>query len=169
MKTLTLLLFFVTAASLSAQTKQIAHRSHSGTSATFVLSATPDNLGLGFNYEPYQEPDTLTVIDSTEIQKPSLLPPAKPLPAIVPAKPAEPEPPQKPEPQTEPSTEMEESAPSISKERSSDGTSRSVSALHSGLSRDAQSGSLVLLALGLAIPAFAFAVRGMRAGRKEDE
>ena len=155
MKLLTLLLLFVTAATLSAQTKQIAHRSHSGAPSTFVLSATPDNLGIGFHYEP--EPDTLTVIDSAQIQKPALLPPAEPAPAIVPKKPVEP----KPVKTTEPAAE-----PSISKKRSQAEGSEPMSQANS--SKDLGTGSLTWLLLGCVLPAIAFAARGFFGGKNEE-
>lgn len=153
MKLLTLLLLFVTAATLSAQTKQIAHRSHSGAPSTFVLSATPDNLGIGFHYEPEPEPDTLTVIDSVQAQKPS------PAPAIVPPQPAEPEPVQTTEPAAE---------PSISKEQSQAGSSAPVSMSRVNSSKDLEKGSLTWLLLGCVLPAIAFAARGFFGERNEE-
>lgn len=60
MKLLTLLAFFVTATLLSAQTKQIAHRSHGGSPETFSLHASEDNFGL---FEPPPSIDS-SAIDS---------------------------------------------------------------------------------------------------------
>jgi hypothetical protein len=59
-KTILSFALFISLTSLSAQTKKIAHRSHSGKNETFRLKSSGDNFGLapGNTTKPVKDPNT---------------------------------------------------------------------------------------------------------------
>lgn len=96
MKTLIALLLLVGATGLSAQTKRIAHRSHSGADNTMTLICQ-DNFGLGpMPHDPRTfEPDSVQMIDSAQSASGTVpaVPPFTPVPPTLPILPARPLPP----------------------------------------------------------------------------
>ncbi len=162
-KVLTLLLFIVTATMLNAQTKQIAHRSHSGSAETFSLAANSSNLGISPEYYRL-EPDTIQVIDSTEIPPRATTPPAAPVVPAKPATPAEPEPvkPETTTPEAAPATKEEQPEPSISKENVVAPTSSPAQAYRSESSKSGRNSSLFWLAFGLFLPAIVIGAVSIR-------
>ena len=59
----------VIAASASAQTKRIAHRSHSGSAATFRPTAGPDNFGIDTRYVRHLDSADRAMRDSLQKQR----------------------------------------------------------------------------------------------------
>lgn len=176
----TLLLFVLGATSMTAQTKRIAHRSHSGSDNSLTLDGS-SNFGLGSEPHFWIEPDTLRAIDSIPPAPmpeslPSAVPPAPPSPT-------KPEAPETPGQQVEPSaTEQPNSSGKHDSVESptTPGISNGSEAAPSGTTHTAQvmenrstenhnrEGRLTWLALALALPATGLVLFGaMRRNRSD--
>ena len=167
MNVLTLLLMFVTVSVMSAQTKQIAHRSHSGSKATFSLSANADNMGIDPIVFQRFKPDTTELVDSTE-NAPSVIdpaPPETPEPAAQPVPPSEPEKPES-ELQVKPglqSSHNEKNAqPVVSKQQESPPSSSPTQAYLHTVPQDQNISSVFWLAMGLLVPAVVISAVSIR-------
>lgn len=149
---LTATLVFVTSVALSAQTKFVAHKSHSGTSETFTL-AQPGNMGLPSNY--FEDP----VIDTTEQDSTGITPPSTPQNAL--QNHLSPTIPDSTQQMVEP--ESDSTKPNMSNEQ---GTPAKGSAMNEekGSERFSERGGsgLLLLALGLGLPIAGITLRAIR-------
>lgn len=177
MKTLIALLLLVGATGLSAQTKRIAHRSHSGADNTMTLICQ-DNFGLGpMPHDPRLfEPDSLQMIDSAQSASgtaPSV-PSVTPVPPAPPKLPARPLPPSTPE--VGPDSTRKPASPSgtdsdtvpapanISGENNGKPARRveNVSAASENRENREEKGRLLWLALALGVPAAGVVLYGIR-------
>lgn len=169
MKTLIALLLLVGATGLSAQTKRIAHRSHSGAENTMTLICQ-DNFGLGpMPHDPrIFEPDSLQMIDSAQSASGTVpaVPPVTPVPPTPPILPARPLPPLTPEvgpdsirkPAFPPGTDTARAPAKISEEKPVPHIER----VSAGPEDREEKERLLWLALALGVPAAGVVLYGMR-------
>ena len=155
MNVVTLFLLIVTSTSLVAQTKFIAHKSHSGTSETFTL-ASPGNFGLCPEYRML--PDTTSRVDST-LMKPSTT--LKTSPVILPAPPS----PTQIDTLKEGVPEIDSLQPNISNKNKPQGE-KNVDQAESSSTKKKDKNGLLWLALGLGFPAIGITLVRLR-GKKD--
>lgn len=168
MKMLITLLLLAGATGLSAQTKRIAHRSHSGAEKT-LPPICQDNFGLGPESYYRIEPDSVEAIDSAQSASGTapVVPAVTPVPPDPPRLPARPLP---PIPEAGPDSAGKPASPSgtdshttpapanISEEKPAPQVERVSAAPEEGQ----QNGRLLWLALALGLPAAGIVLYGMR-------
>lgn len=172
MKPLIVLLLFAPASDLIAQTKLIAHRSHSGSDDTFTLICS-DNFGLGPESYYMIEPDTVRAIDTVakpiepvrvipKLISPQLEPSGtQTAPVTLPEMKATPDT-LKRNPHDETSPPQPASLPDVSEERKEVSVPAAAHSHAQGEPAHDRHASLLWLALALAMPAAGSIVVGVR-------
>lgn len=175
---LTLLLLVLATTTMTAQTKRIAHRSHSGSDNSLTLDGS-SNFGLSPEPHYWMEPDTVPTIDSSLlVPVPKTVPATAPTPAPDPPK-AQPSATEPPQQSVEPSAPQKPAAPSGNDSLEVPSTTPTISegnhavpsttrAESVPVSEHSESGRLTWLALALVFPATGLVLFGAMRRKRSD-